>query len=270
MVKRTIAGMATAAAAYALLCFFHIPVLPKAAAALLGLFSAYEVFRATGAIKHAAYFIAAVLAAVLAPFLPLPYYAVALSAVFPLAVLFFVSMMIAVEDYSLDHPVKSLLLSLLLTFLLQAIPELSAMRHGRIYLLFAVTSSLSADAAAFAAGRGSGRHPLIPNISLEQTIEGAVCGIIYSSFTLLLCGFVSGRTANILIRPVTLLVYALTASVMGQCGGLSMTVIQRAAGAGDPEQQRSGHTGALNRFGSQLFTISFTYIFCCMTGGFLR
>ena len=270
MIKRMITGVWIITVICVILYFSNISWVAETATAVLSLAAAYEVFRAADAIKQKGYFIAASLFIILISYVSLPYYTLLLSVIFPLVVLMFASIAVTIEDYSFHRPIEAFLISILISFLFQATPELTALEYGRVYSTFAMASSLITDIAAYLVGKRIGKHKLAPNISPGKTVEGSVAGIFCSSCILFLCSLILKRTTTILIFPMKLLIYAFLASIIGQCGDLSMSVVKRVAGVKDFGKLLPGHGGILDRFDSYLFTAPFTLIFCCTTGGFLR
>jgi len=140
---------------------------------------------------------------------------------------------------------------------------------GLYYLTFAITLCFVTDIAAYLIGRSLGRHKLIPKVSPNKTIEGSVAGVIFAVLIMLLGGILLERLEGLSVDYVRLGVYALCASVVGQFGDLAMSAVKRACGIKDFGNLFPGHGGILDRFDSHLFSISFTFLFCIHTGGFL-
>lgn len=132
-----------------------------------------------------------------------------------------------------------------------------------IYLIFfGLICALGTDSGAQLGGMAFGKHKMSPNISPKKTIEGAVCGVIFS---LILNGaaialynvFAEARLETSTI--VTLLICSLPISFMGMMGDLSASVLKRNFGVKDFGKIFPGHGGVMDRFDSSLFTIPLTY-----------
>lgn len=132
-----------------------------------------------------------------------------------------------------------------------------------IYLIFfGLICALGTDSGAQLGGMAFGKHKMSPNISPKKTIEGAVCGIIFS---LILNGaaialFNVFAEAKLEIKTVIiLLVCCVPISFMGMMGDLSASVLKRNFGVKDFGKIFPGHGGVMDRFDSSLFTIPLTY-----------
>ena len=133
-----------------------------------------------------------------------------------------------------------------------------------IYLIFfALICALGTDVGAQLGGMAFGKHKMSPNISPKKTIEGSICGVIFSIIlnvvaVLLYNVFADAKieTAKIII----LLVCALPISVMGMMGDLSASVLKRNFGIKDFGKIFPGHGGVMDRFDSTLFTLPLVYV----------
>ena len=133
-----------------------------------------------------------------------------------------------------------------------------------IYLIFyALICALGTDSGAQLGGIAFGKHKMSPNISPKKTVEGSVCGVIFSiilnavAIALYNCfADVKLETAKIII----LLVCALPISVMGMMGDLSASVLKRNFGIKDFGKIFPGHGGVMDRFDSSLFTLPLAYV----------
>ena len=70
------------------------------------------------------------------------------------------------------------------------------------------------------------------------------------------------------IRYGFLFLYLILASLVGQFGDLSMSVIKRSVGIKDFGKILPGHGGVLDRFDSLLFVAPFAVIYCDVINGF--
>ncbi len=68
---------------------------------------------------------------------------------------------------------------------------------------------------------------------------------------------------------LTLVIWAVLVSIIGQFGDLCMSVVKRIAGVKDFGNLLPGHGGILDRFDSHMFAVAFTLVFCALGGGFI-
>ncbi len=122
------------------------------------------------------------------------------------------------------------------------------------------------DSFALFGGKLLGKHKLAPHVSPNKTIEGSICGAVFS--------LLGGAAAWYLLKnsfEITLLnalLTALIASTMGQFGDLAASLVKRAAGLKDYSKLIPGHGGMLDRADSLLFAIP-TAWFCFKVLGLL-
>lgn len=269
MLKRTITGAFITAAVYLVLYFSHIPAVMLCAAAVLSAFSVYEIYHAAGYVGNEACLTLSLLAAVGLSLWEIPYYGQVIQIVFVIAVILFTMMMLLQKRCHIDHPVKAAFVAVLVILLFKAFPELRSLDHGLYYLAGAVTLCFITDVAAYLIGRAFGKHKLMPKVSPNKTVEGSLAGVIFAVLIMLLIGigFDYGGIAR--INYPLLAGYAALASIVGQFGDLAMSAVKRTCGIKDFGNIFPGHGGMLDRFDSHIFAVSFTLIFCYLTGGYI-
>lgn len=133
-----------------------------------------------------------------------------------------------------------------------------------IYLIFfALICALGTDSGAQLGGIAFGKHKMSPNISPKKTVEGSICGVIFSialnAVAIVLYNVFADaklETSKIII----LLVCALPISIMGMMGDLSASVLKRNFGIKDFGKIFPGHGGVMDRFDSSLFTLPLVYV----------
>ena len=124
------------------------------------------------------------------------------------------------------------------------------------------------DIFAYTVGKKFGKHKLAPTVSPNKTIEGSIGGIAGSVITLLLMGFFLHMQEITVVHFGKLLLYAVTGSVVGQFGDLSMSAIKRCLDVKDFGNLLPGHGGILDRFDSLLFIVPYSLLFCRYAGPF--
>lgn len=269
MAKRTLTGTFIVLAVYLAIYFSYISFLLPILTLLLSVMAVVEVFRATKTIKKPLPFSFSLIFAVVISLLPLPFYKEASFIVFVLSVIYFAFLMVEKSRCKFNQAISSVFVSLLVVLMFKAIPELRNIENGLYYLTLAVTLCFVTDAAAYLIGKPFGRHKLAPKVSPNKSVEGAVAGVVFAMAFALGLGALAQHFLSLEINYITLLIYAFAASIVGQFGDLSMSAVKRAAGIKDFSNILPGHGGILDRFDSHLFAVSFTYIFCILTGGFI-
>ena len=115
------------------------------------------------------------------------------------------------------------------------------------------------DVAAYLIGRSLGKHKLIPSVSPNKTVEGAVGGIVFAVLIMLLLGIGMEHWQLIQINYSRLFIYSVMASAVGQFGDLCMSSVKRVCGIKDFGNIMPGHGGILDRFDSLMFVAPIVY-----------
>lgn len=113
------------------------------------------------------------------------------------------------------------------------------------------------DAGAYFVGSWIGKHKLIPKISPNKTVEGAVGGLILSvlaatAFAFLAPGTVDPRWAPLLGAVI---------GILSQVGDLIQSAYKRHYGVKDSGRILPGHGGVLDRCDSWLIVFPFVWMF---------
>lgn len=269
MAKRTLTGAFIVLAVYLAIYFSYIPFVLPLLTLLLSLLAVVEIFKATKMTKKPLSFVLSILSVLVISLLPLPFYKEINFIVFILSLIYFVLLMVRKNKCKFDKPVSSLFVSLLVVLMFKAIPELRDVENGLYYLTLAVTLCFVTDAAAYLIGKPFGRHKLASEISPNKSVEGAIAGVVFAALFAVGLGALADKFLSVDINYCILLIYAVSASVVGQFGDLSMSAVKRIAKVKDFGNIFPGHGGVLDRFDSHLFAVPFTYIFCAVTGGFM-
>ena len=113
------------------------------------------------------------------------------------------------------------------------------------------------DTAAYLFGVSFGRHKLIPRISPNKTIEGAIGGLLGAAVV----GWLLTRGVVSFMTPLSGIILGLVVGAMAQLGDLVESLIKRDAGIKDTAELIPGHGGVLDRFDSMLFTAPVVYYY---------
>lgn len=269
MLKRTLTGAVITLIVYFVVAFSYIPAVIACAAAVLSGFAVYEIYSAAGFAHNPRLLWGSIAAAIVITLLPVQNYDTVLLIIFPLAIVLFGWMMVRQQSCKIDQQYKAMMIAFFVVLLLKAIPELRHIRNGLYYLAGAVTLCFVTDVAAYLVGSKYGKHKLLPKVSPNKTIEGAIAGIAASVLFMLLYGWLLEQGQMMQVNYLLLGVYAVLTSIVGQFGDLAMSVVKRICDVKDFGNLLPGHGGMLDRFDSHIFAVSFTLIVCNITGGYI-
>ena len=269
MLKRTVTGIGIVAVVYLFLWFASVPFVMQLAVTLLTAGSMYELCKATNYNQSNRFAVMTIFLGTVFALIPVKSYDVLMCIAFPLIVLMFAWMMKHLQNLRFDRPIKGIMLMFAAVLLLKAIPEVGKVPCGKYYLTMAVTLCFVTDIGAYLVGCGIGRHKLLPSVSPNKTIEGAVGGILFAVFGMLLGGWYLAVICGFTVNRTALMMYSVLAAIVAEFGDLAMSCVKRIAGIKDFSDIFPGHGGVLDRFDSHLFVIAFTLVFCSLSGGYL-
>ena len=138
---------------------------------------------------------------------------------------------------------------------------------GAGYVIMLLILLWLGDGGAFFAGTGWGKHKLIPAISPNKTIEGAIGGFVITLVGALLISDACRvlNTFGISLFPdfnyASYLLIGAGVAIAGQIGDLCESYLKRDAGLKDTGNLFLGHGGVLDRFDSLLFAAPLFYYF---------
>jgi phosphatidate cytidylyltransferase len=127
--------------------------------------------------------------------------------------------------------------------------------HGIGALILMVLLVVASDSGAYFVGRSIGRHKLLPRVSPNKTVEGAIGGLV--------AVIVSAVILHPWLIPQiplrTALLLAIGIGVLAQIGDLANSAFKRIAGVKDSGWLFPGHGGLMDRACSLLFAATLTY-----------
>jgi len=134
--------------------------------------------------------------------------------------------------------------------------------HGIYHIFIAFGGAWVTDTFAYFSGKLFGRRKLIPLISPNKTVAGAIGGVLGTTAVVTVYGHILNSTtyAEKIGLPVFILLGLLLA-VFAQFGDLAASAIKRYAGIKDFGKLMPGHGGAIDRFDSVLFSSAVTFVF---------
>ena len=127
-------------------------------------------------------------------------------------------------------------------------------------------SSILCDTFALFGGMLFGKHKLAPDISPNKTIEGSVCGAIFSLFGGLIVFFLSKRLSVTPLPLYVCLISAFVSSTLGQVGDLSESMLKRYLGIKDFSNLIPGHGGMFDRADAIIFSVPTAYFMLYILG----
>ncbi len=128
---------------------------------------------------------------------------------------------------------------------------------GRHWLMLVLALTWVGDSAAYFVGKAIGKHKLYPAISPNKTWEGAVAGLVGSVLTV----WIARQFFMPQIGLWEIFLIGIPASILGQLGDFSESLLKRAAGVKDSGSLFPGHGGALDRLDALFFAVPFLYYY---------
>lgn len=128
--------------------------------------------------------------------------------------------------------------------------------QGLGWVLMTLLIAWLSDTMAYLVGRAFGRRKLIPRISPNKTVEGAIGGVVGAALTTAICGAAFGLG----IPPVIGFIVGLAVGSIGIVGDLGESLLKREAGVKDSGTLIPGHGGMLDRIDALLFIITVVWL----------
>lgn len=138
-----------------------------------------------------------------------------------------------------------------------AMPSASGTANGMGWFLLALFVTWMSDTCAYLVGRSVGRTKLIPHVSPNKTVEGAVGGLVAAGITAVLCAILFGLHIHLL----TAILLGIFLGAVGMLGDLSESMLKRRAGVKDSGDLIPGHGGMLDRIDALIFVLVATWAF---------
>lgn len=125
---------------------------------------------------------------------------------------------------------------------------------------FILLTTKAGDIGALLIGSWIGKHPLLPRISPNKSIEGSIGGVLFSVVTAVMCwSFLPNNVVQFPLWQVAMM--GAFFGGMGQLGDLSESLIKRDCQVKDSGKFLPGMGGVLDIIDSLLFSVPAFYLF---------
>jgi len=163
----------------------------------------------------------------------------------------------AAKEHSLDRVALTLFGAVFAGWLPAHLALIRDLRpHGEAFAFLTFAAVWAMDTAAYAAGRGFGRHSLAPTLSPKKTWEGAVAGFAAAiAVSLAFQKFMLHDS----VSPLMAAGIGALIGTMGQLSDLAESMVKREAGVKDSGALLPGHGGVFDRFDSYILCAPAVY-----------
>ena len=139
------------------------------------------------------------------------------------------------------------------TYVIVSFTSLSLLMYvnkGIYYFGIIIISSWVCDSGAYFIGCKFGKHKLIPDVSPNKSVEGAIGGLAVSVLVNLLYGHIVKICGGAEVNYLALAILGIVLSVVAMIGDLIASLIKREYGIKDYSNILPGHGGIVDRFDS--------------------
>ena len=131
---------------------------------------------------------------------------------------------------------------------------------GGFVFLLPFLSAWVSDSAAYFTGKAFGKTKLIPDVSPNKTVEGAVGGVTVTAIFMVIYGLIVRFGFEVGVNFVGIILLGVMLSIVSMIGDLIASLIKRHYKIKDYSHIFPGHGGVLDRFDSVLATAPMTFI----------
>jgi len=234
--------------------FFENIYLLEGCVTVLTLAAMFELYRATGVLKHKVISIIGAVCGIVIIFFQFS----GTSSFFGLLLIFVVALFLTLiidggRKLKFEQVAIVFVIALFVPIFFSQIVRVRMLENGNylIYLIF--IASFVSDAFAYFVGRKIGRHKFAPRVSPKKTIEGAVAGVVGGVIGFLIFGVIMQFVCGFTVDYPLLILYGVLGAVISEIGDLAASVIKREFGVKDYGNIMPGHGGVMDRFDSVLF-----------------
>jgi len=163
----------------------------------------------------------------------------------------------ASKEHSLDRVALTLFGALFAGWMPAHLALIRDLRpHGEAFAFLTFAAVWAMDTAAYAAGRGFGRHALAPTLSPKKTWEGAAAGFLAA---IGVCLAFQKFLLHGSVSPLEAVVIGVIIGSMGQLSDIAESMVKRDAGVKDSGALLPGHGGVFDRFDSYILCAPAVY-----------
>ncbi len=144
-------------------------------------------------------------------------------------------------------------------FLMSFLILIRKMDYGILLIWLIFIGAWGTDTMAYTFGRLFGKRKIVPEISKNKTLAGAIGGILGCMALMIVFGFIAKAFSELEISFVALGFLGLFCGVISQIGDWSASAVKRYVNVKDYGSIMPGHGGVLDRFDSILFVAPVVY-----------
>ncbi len=144
-------------------------------------------------------------------------------------------------------------------FLMSFLILIRKMDYGILLIWLIFIGAWGTDTMAYTFGRLFGKRKIVPEISKNKTLAGAIGGILGCMALMIVFGFIAKSFSELEISFVALGLLGLFCGVISQIGDWSASAVKRYVNVKDYGSIMPGHGGVLDRFDSILFVAPVVY-----------
>lgn len=146
-------------------------------------------------------------------------------------------------------------------FFMYAVDIRTEFVNGKFLIWSVLVGACFTDTFALFAGKFFGRRKLIPKVSPNKTVEGAVGGIAGSVIMMLVYAKIISVIGGFTVNYTAFALLGFISALFAQVGDLSYSALKREAGLKDFGNIFPGHGGILDRIDSIIFVAPVAYFF---------
>lgn len=154
-----------------------------------------------------------------------------------------------------------------IVILMSYVVPLRNMTNGLWVVILPLITAIAADTFALFTGMALGKHKLIPKVSPNKTIEGAVGGWLGAIVISMVYFFIlTAFDISIGLKWFDFLIVGVVGGVLAQLGDLGASAIKRYVGVKDFGNLIPGHGGALDRIDSYMILFPLVFLYMMIRG----
>lgn len=149
--------------------------------------------------------------------------------------------------------------AVIMPYMFDSVLRIRLLEKGAYLVMLPFVAAYCSDTGAFFTGRLLGKKKLIPNVSPNKTIAGAVGGVAGCVIGMIIYGLIIRFACGLSVSFPLLVLYGLIGSPAAQLGDLAFSLMKREFKIKDYGNILPGHGGMLDRVDSVIFTAPLLY-----------